>query len=643
MMRTVVFAGIALLLATAGSGQEQAQIEILKSDAPVAAKAAACRALKTIGTADSVAAIAPLLSVPELSHDARIALEAMPYAEASTALRNAVGATEGALQAGILDSIGERRDQEAVDVVAAALADGELRVVASAALALGKIGTIEAARQLEQAYANAAEDRRVAIGDGRLRCAAGLQQAGLAEEAAAIFGKLSAADEPAVVRGPALLGLLQTAGDKTLDRVRRFLAADDPMMRAAAAAFLPYLPPTTLRSVMADSEQLPVASRLAVLAAVRLSGDSALAPAAIAAARSEDSAVAQAGMEAVAMLAGSRGLEVLLPIATTESPLAEPAWRAIEALRGAEVDAKLAAALPGRQNPEHRVRLIRALAARNASGSVPVLLDYVGSDNGDVRAASAGAIVRLAMPAHVPAIVTLMLQTPRGADRDTLEKAVMLALDDIADADRRTAAVLAGVDLQSDAQRVEFLPLLGRIGGDRALGLVQAALSSSNADIYEAGVRAIANWPDAGPVGQLADLAQNARENHQRIWALRAMIRVSALPGTLPDDRKLALLRRAMEMAARDDERSLAIQRAGAIRTVESLRFAAAYLDHASLAPAACRAVVELAHHKELRDPNRDAFVPALRKVIAVSSDAGVVDRAKRYLQELGELEQSAQ
>ena len=53
-------------------------IEVLKSGAPRAAKDAVCRALKTIGTAVAVPALAPLLADESLSHMARYALERIP-------------------------------------------------------------------------------------------------------------------------------------------------------------------------------------------------------------------------------------------------------------------------------------------------------------------------------------------------------------------------------------------------------------------------------------------------------------------------------------------------------------------------------------------------------------------------------------
>ncbi len=45
----------------------------------------------------------------------------------------------------------------------------------------------------------------------------------------------------------------------------------------------------------------------------------------------------------------------------------------------------------------------------------------------------------------------------------------------------------------------------------------------------------------------------------------------------------------------------------------------------------ACQSVVELAHHRELRDENKAEFDRALDKVIQASKDATVIDRANRY------------
>ncbi len=112
---------------------------------------------------------------------------------------------------------------------------------------------------------------------------------------------------------------------------------------------------------------------------------------------------------------------------------------------------------------------------------------------------------------------------------------------------------------------------------------------------------------------------------------MRALIRIAPLPDGRTDDEKLALLQTAMAMCTRDTERNLVLQRAAAVRIPETLRFVLPYLDQPRYAAQACETVVELAHHRNLREPNKAEFDRALDKVMQTSKDATVVDRANRY------------
>ena len=114
---------------------------------------------------------------------------------------------------------------------------------------------------------------------------------------------------------------------------------------------------------------------------------------------------------------------------------------------------------------------------------------------------------------------------------------------------------------------------------------------------------------------------------------MRAFIRVIALPSDLPDAEKLTLLTQAMKRAERDEERNLVLQRVSAIRTVEALRFLLPYLDQPSLVQTAGASIVELGRHKELRDPNKVEFIPALERVLETNKDHGTLENARRYIQ----------
>ncbi len=201
----------------------------------------------------------------------------------------------------------------------------------------------------------------------------------------------------------------------------------------------------------------------------------------------------------------------------------------------------------------------------------------------------------------------------------------------IADADKRAEPLLAAMNELSDPDRLAIVPTLGRVGGAAALKAVEAALADHNAQRHEAGLRALCNWPDASVAPRLIELAKADEHPEHRAMALAALIRVAPLPDKRPDSERLELLKKAMEMCTRDAERSQVLRRARAIRTVEALRFLAPFLEQPEFAQLACESVVELAHHRGLRQPNKAEFDKALDKVIATSKDAVVVERANRY------------
>ncbi len=212
MVGAACLTAMAARLPAQSPAAEDKWLEVLKSSAPAAQKCNACRELQTAGTEKSVPLLAGLLTDAETSHAARFALEAMPYTAAGAALRDAAGKTTGLTRSGILDSLGQRRDPEAIPVLARALVDAEPQVVAAAAVALGKIGTSEAAGALTTARSKARDKTRTAIDDGLLLAADRLLAAGQRDLAAKVYRELASPGEPRLVRQGALRGIVRTAG-----------------------------------------------------------------------------------------------------------------------------------------------------------------------------------------------------------------------------------------------------------------------------------------------------------------------------------------------------------------------------------------------------------------------------------------------
>lgn len=90
------------------------------------------------------------------------------------------------------------------------------------------------------------------------------------------------------------------------------------------------------------------------------------------------------------------------------------------------------------------------------------------------------------------------------------------------------------------------------------------------------------------------------------------------------------MLQNAMKLADNSDNRKLALSRAASVRTLATVDWVAGYLDDPDLAQTACRTIVELAHHRFLRQPNKAHFEPILRKVEATAQDKSVARLAEK-------------
>lgn len=184
----------------------------LKAEVPLDAKQFVCRKLMVIGTAASVPTLAELLTDEKLSHMARFALERIPAPEAAAALRDSLPKLAGALKAGVISSLGTRKDATCVPALGELTGDGDFVVARAAAYALGVIRTPEAAKVLSQTQA--ADEVKSAVTDASFACAESLLSAGKNLDALAIYKGLAAGDPPKHVKLAATRGMLECAGKK---------------------------------------------------------------------------------------------------------------------------------------------------------------------------------------------------------------------------------------------------------------------------------------------------------------------------------------------------------------------------------------------------------------------------------------------
>jgi HEAT repeat protein len=182
---------------------ESRLLKVLQSEAPLDARDYVCRQLRTIGTAVSVPALEALLAAPELSHMARYALERMPAPEAGKALERQLPKLKGNLKIGVISSLGAR--DQGVSLLKPLLQDPDEGVARAAAVALGRIGSVDANKALASAKPRPALDATFA--DAAMSCAEKLLAAGRAKDAKATYQRLLKGNPSDLVRQAAERGL----------------------------------------------------------------------------------------------------------------------------------------------------------------------------------------------------------------------------------------------------------------------------------------------------------------------------------------------------------------------------------------------------------------------------------------------------
>jgi hypothetical protein len=186
---------------------------------------------------------------------------------------------------------------------------------------------------------------------------------------------------------------------------------------------------------------------------------------------------------------------------------------------------------------------------------------------------------------------------------------------------------------QADAtHKPALLRALSQVGGAKALQAVRSATKDANEDVQDEAVRALCNWPNIEAAGDMLEIAKTSSNAKHKIFALRGYTRLIG-QSELPADKKLAMCKDAMALAARDDERKLVLGALGGVPTVKALEMVMPYLDNPKTKNEAGSAAVSIA---EKLKGQSTKVADAMKKVLATVDSPGVKRRATTVLTSVG-------
>ena len=311
-------------------------------------KAIACKKLAVYGSKDAVPELAPLLADEQLASwgSNRPGSDSRPRGR--RALRKATDSLKGRLLVGTINSIGVRRDAEAVDRLNGWLADADQDVAAAAAVALGRIGNATATKALRQSLPTSAGPVRNAVAEGCILCAERLMNEGKSNEAGEIYDEVRKADVPKQKKarsdpwrdsGPQ--GRRHSLARRAASVARQSIFQHRPRHGSRAIG------PGSRRGAAAGELSKTAPERAAILLRALADRNEPPIPAAVLiAAKSGPRPVRIAAIDVIGRLGDARSLSTLLDIAAeSDDELSQAAKGAVlVALPGQEVNSEIAAA-----------------------------------------------------------------------------------------------------------------------------------------------------------------------------------------------------------------------------------------------------------------------------------------------------------
>jgi HEAT repeat protein len=212
------------------------------------------------------------------------------------------------------------------------------------------------------------------------------------------------------------------------------------------------------------------------------------------------------------------------------------------------------AKLAAQGDPKSRMAAINALAARNDQSAAPALLQYAGESNLEVSAAACTALAKVGTDKELDGLIRLVLAGKTPCAAAALQVVAGRAKDKSAAAQK----VIALTQTAEPRQAATIFEILTMLGGQEALVAVSTSAASSNEQVKDAAIRALAAWPDFPAARGLLVVAtdMHGKPIHKAL-AVQGIARLVKASGNEPAAARLKVALAALNLANRDEDKKL--------------------------------------------------------------------------------------
>ncbi|MCD6394065.1 MAG: DUF1080 domain-containing protein [Planctomycetes bacterium] len=593
--------------------------------------------LQRVGKAESVDAISGYLSDERLCEPASQALQAIACDKAIAALVKALGRAKGNNLVTIISALGNVKCKAAAKDLLKFTASKNTNTRMAALHAIANIGDPSAGSVLAKAAQAKGSYERAKATSYYLLYARRLAEDGNKHQCAAICRDLIKTGTEHV-QCAALSTLVSTEGEKALSDLLTAADSDSIKVQAAALALANNIDGQAITNKLIDKMNASQgATKAQIIGMLGERGDKAAMYRIIGAFKDGDKDVRTAAIAAAVKLGGDAAVMSMLEFmkSSTAPDEIQFAARTVSRVKGDTVLRAMAKILPT-MNTQAKVAIIGALAARKAKAQSEAIFAQVDSSDSAVRSAAIKSLVDVGTPKDMDKLIGILNTTTGGADHTAAQRTIVAVAEQIEDPQRRAGKVLAAMQKAEGSKRIALIQVLGRIGGGAAMKAVVKETATGNKAVIDAAVRALTSWPSGEATGALLNIIKRTDNVTHRVLALRGMVRLLTTSGA-DQAQAIEMYRQALRTVERPDEKKLIIAGLGSIRSIESLRLVAGYLDDDALKSEAALAAVKIACAQKRGEKGLSQYesVVILRRAIGAVSDARLRQQAEKHIKSI--------
>lgn len=549
---------------------EKIMIRFLQSGATYAAKKAIWRDFANIVTERSLPPLVELMKKEETTVLAFLILQKADLDDREIPA-DVLADMTASNQVGIANHLGDRGEENAVPLLQDFSRNNNQRVAEAAMVALGKLGTRQAADALLEAF-HKSDDDNLRILEALLQCAEELTTRGEVEQASELYQTLLSTNLTDTTKAAALKGLFTLSKDPILF-IKTQLESSKPELKPDIIRLVRELPADFKDGKQFfEIDNLNLQNRIQLLLLFAEREDSSIRPFALKLLDHEEPLVRTSALKALKRVGTSEDVLLLIAHAVdTNKVKREKTVETLTGIRGPRVDSEILSRINHAYAEEISV-LVELIRDREIKKAIPTLLSWCKHENRSIQLEAIRALGIIGSANLLKHAIESLTTSPTGSVRRAWERTVFQLALKVQEGSQFTAVETRLRKAKDPMNLVSFISILGQARDPGHYTLIKEHLFHPEKTVQVAAIRALSEWLNSSPTLDLIGKFRQSDDDSLRTQALRGALQVMDVDRRMTSDEKLKLLNELMTEFRNGQERALIISGYGEIPTLSSLK-----------------------------------------------------------------------